>query len=138
MTNHDLPAQPVFGCASCTSPPGVGEASPLTVLRVLLADPHEEYRLDVCPACGQVYLNHFKEVGHFDGEDDLWSRWVPLTGEEHAHVETLFGPEIQEGSHVAALRALMQSRPRLVRRPDGVYSWAAVGYDPCDLVRPGW
>ncbi|MEW6733920.1 MAG: hypothetical protein AB1489_21515 [Acidobacteriota bacterium] len=123
-----------FGCARCTAIP----KTPFQLVRTLLKDVHEDYTLDQCVDCGQIYLQHCKEIGRFDGEDDLWTRWVPLTSQERDRIEELFPLEGENWEKVSILNEFLHNRRRLVKHPYGKYYWTDEPNDACDLVRPGW
>lgn len=127
-----------FGCDRCRSVPQSNQSSPLQWVRQLLEDAHEGYILAQCHACGQNYLQHFKEIGQFQGEDDFWLRWVPLTSAEKAQIEELFPPDHEDWSKAHILNEHLHNRVRLVSSPDGSFYWTDDSLDACDLTHPGY
>jgi hypothetical protein len=127
-----------FGCDACRSVPAPHGTLRATPQRTLYEGPHEGYSLWVCPECQQPFLKQFQEITWLpDGEDHIWLRWMPLTGEELAEIDKLFPTETEDDTHTPLLARYMHRRGRLVRDPTGQFAWSDSPWDAGNLYPPG-
>lgn len=128
----------LFGCAACRVVPKSHGELRLTHVRNLFEDSHEGYLLYACPECGQPFLEQFQEITWLpNGEDHIWLRWMPITEQERAEIDQLC-PDVTENDDVARRFAkMMHTRGRLVRDPNGVFTWYDSPHDAGNLYPPG-
>jgi hypothetical protein len=86
-------------------------------------------------------LKQFHEILDWSGEDDdIWTRWMPLTPEEMAEIDAI--PEFssergRDGELWDRLDAFMHRRERLICDPSGEFHWNPNSWDAGDLLPPG-
>jgi hypothetical protein len=121
-----------MGCAHCQ---GAAEQArqALVLSRSLLEEPHEGFALFECRYCRQPYLEQFQEILDWaNGADDIWVRWMALTGDELARLPTLLAE-----NRFADLNELMHTRRRLTKDPLGRIYWSETAWDAGDRLPPG-
>ena len=139
MTGRSGGSDSARGCDRCCAPPADGKP-PIEVVRPLWQSSHSSFELCRCTACGQPFLRQFHEVLDWgDGDDDVWTRWMPLMPDEVGELEAacpeadLPRPRVDWNW----LAAFVRRRGRLVRDPKGRLGWSEQPIDGCDLAPPG-
>jgi hypothetical protein len=127
-----------FGCELCIARPPQNGSPAFRFEKNLIENRHEGYGVVACKACGQFFLEHFKEICRFDGEDDVWMRWAPLTNEEKKGLEQMISGKHEEQSLAPSLDTFFHNRARLVQSPSGNFYWTDFPFDVCDWVRSGF
>ena len=133
-----MSTSPQLGCTRCRSVPVRFEDLSIVAVRILWNSSHSSFELWRCESCGQSYLNQFHEILDWSGgEDDIWTRWMPLTPEEKMDLEAIAETSTDDprrGRLWNLLAELMHRRARLVLDPTAKFSWSPKPWDASDLM----
>ena len=135
-----MPTAPAeLGCERCRSTPTRFEDLSIVPVRILWNSSHSSFELWQCKSCGQRYLNQFHEILDWSGgEDDVWTRWMPLASNEPAEVEAMCREDHAPPEGLwNRLAQVMRRRERLVMDPQGRLYWSERPWDAGDFMPPG-
>lgn len=117
-----------FGCAGCRDFAKASvdyEDLPFRKVKTIVETSHYSFWVSECTFCKQPYLEVFNEkVGWENGEDEMWSTWLPITTDEVAILHDATMSDKYDITYInKLLEKLMQMRDVLMLDPQRKIFW---------------
>jgi len=129
-----------LGCKKCNASPEPKTSRstlPYEITRSLYESSHYAFWLCECRYCGTPWLEYFKEfIGWLDGDDKMYTSWMPLVEFELAEISRNF-PQERGRESIPELQKYFGRRRTLVLDPKNSYHWDQPGINPLHLAVTG-
>ena len=108
-----------INCSLCGNMPATPPKIALESAVTLYDRFNLEFRIMSCRQCGQPWLEHYYEIPYWDGDDMVFTRWVPLTESELTELTAAAAAGVDTPTYTDVFRR----RAHLLEGPPGTAAW---------------